>query len=235
MQIIIFCSYFSQGAIILGSKPNLKLAKKYKKVFPPTMMIIEYIKQHLFHSDLLSQLHGLFIGNTPAVAITDFSLAKELFSRRAPSQVQLLTILHFCLIRFQQEICPSLCHWVPPSPINIMITIPNFTNKSIILSFREEWCGRHNTIVSRWFCIKILIQIQNAFRHLYWSIDLFILKSNSLGKFWFWQCFKGCAGLRWQIQRWIDDPVWYLLLFDLKVLSLWQWEEQGMEVSNKQN
>ena len=92
-KLLFFCSYFSQGAIILGSKPNLKLAKKYKKVFPPTMMLIVYIKQQLFHSDVLSQLHGLFIGNTPAVAITDFSLAKELFSRRAPSQVQLLTFL----------------------------------------------------------------------------------------------------------------------------------------------
>lgn len=60
------------GAIILGSKPNLKLAKKYQK------------------------LHGLFIGNTPTVAITDFSLAKELFNR-------------------------------------------------------EDWCGRHNSIVSRYF------------------------------------------------------------------------------------
>jgi len=60
------------GAIILGSKPNMKMAKKYKKLI------------------------GFFIGNTPAVAITDFSLAKELFNR-------------------------------------------------------AEWCGRHNSIVSRYF------------------------------------------------------------------------------------
>ena len=31
----IWLSFISQGAIILGSKPNLKLTKKYKKVNPP--------------------------------------------------------------------------------------------------------------------------------------------------------------------------------------------------------
>ena len=77
--------------------------------------ILSYCATTSLHSyNVLSQLLGLFIGNTPAVAITDFSLAKELFNRQLLqfNILDLVSLLHQYLIWFQQE----FRHLQSPSP-----------------------------------------------------------------------------------------------------------------------
>ena len=92
-KLLFFVLTFPKVPSFSDQSPIWSWPRNIRRYSHPQWCFIVYIKQQLFHSDVLSQLHGLFIGNTPAVAITDFSLAKELFSRRAPSQVQLLTFL----------------------------------------------------------------------------------------------------------------------------------------------
>ena len=91
--------------------------------------ILSYCATTSLHSyNVLSQLLGLFIGNTPAVAITDFSLAKELFNRQLLqfNILDLVSLLHQYLIWFQQTFRLST------KIITFTITIaPNITTITI--------------------------------------------------------------------------------------------------------